>query len=88
MHCYVRVFHVITFLCCCIDSKLLDESNLQQELRNYEIVAPHIQTQGLWRRDVSTRSSLVSESIFNLRLTYFTVLFAVLFMSKLSFCPH
>lgn len=52
------------------DSKLLDESNLQQELRNYEIVAPHIQTQGLWRRDVSTRSSLgdhINRAVFYLR---------------------
>lgn len=67
------------------ESKFLDGSNFQQDLRSYEIVAPQMQTQGRWRRDISTQSSSVSEPISNLRLYDFTALFFDILKIQLLF---
>lgn len=52
------------------DSKFLDWNNFEQQIRNYEIVAPRLQIQGLWRREISTRSSLgdhIDKAVFFFR---------------------
>lgn len=41
------------------------ESSFKQELASYEFVWPRLHQQGRWRRDTSTKSSLVSEPILD-----------------------
>lgn len=73
-YCFICVFPLINVALFGTDSKFLDWNNFEQQIRNYEIVAPRLQIQGLWRREISTRSSLVSGPIFILLLIDFAAL--------------